>query len=248
MAGMTAHLIGCAGGHGKGFAAGDRRLTCLVLGYDSIIYYTGSSKEMRDVNNGKVTDTVFMNSMFKKIKDGGLSLAIKPGGGADVLDNFQGVVNLTNLYEVGRSVDSGDEYEEKAFGFVTPQVVKDAMNGQSHPEKLQLDLPRDEPDTARNAVSMFPKSSQLVVLISGDKDIYAYMGGEIQRGKKYTYPELTDMLKEERSDKDFSVVIKAAASSTYKNTVDMLDVMRNTDIKHYALVDITKKEEEFLHK
>jgi len=43
-------------------------------------------------------------------------------------------------------------------------------------------------------------------------------------------------------------VIKAAASSTYKNTVDMLDVMRNTDIKHYALVDITKKEEEFLHK
>ena len=108
MAGMTAGLIGCAGRHGKGFAAGDRRLTCLVLGYDSIIYYTGTSKEMRDVNNGKVTDTVFMNSMFKKIKDGGLSLAIKPGGGADVLDNFQGVVNLSNLYEVERSVDSGD--------------------------------------------------------------------------------------------------------------------------------------------
>jgi hypothetical protein len=42
------------------------------------------------------------------------------------------------------------------------------------------------------------------------------------------------------------VVIKPAASSTYKNTVDMLDAMRIADVKHYALVDISKPEEEYL--
>jgi hypothetical protein len=236
---------GGGGNHGGG-SGGVDRLTCLVPGYDSIIYYTGISKEMQDVNHGKVTDSVFMDAMFKKIKDGGLSMTIKPGGGADMLENFREVINLANLREVDRrSVDSGDENEEKAFGFVTPQVVRDAMNGQSHPEKLKLDLPRDEPNTP-NAVSKFPKASQLVVLNFGDTGIYAYMGGYFTQGKTYTYQELINMLKEKRPDSNFSVAIKPAASSTYKNTVDMLDAMRIADVKHYALVDISKEEEEYL--
>jgi biopolymer transport protein ExbD len=238
-------FISCGQSRNKDSAGvGTEGVTCLVLGYDSIIYYTGSSKQMQDVNKGKMTDTTFMNAMFEKIKDDGLSLTIKPGGGADMLGNFQEVVNLANLHEVDRRlVDSGDENEAKAFGFVTPPMVKDAMNGVSHP--LKLDLPRDEPDTP-NAVSKFPKVSQLVVLF-GDKGIYAYMGGYFTKGKKYTYQELIDMLKEKRSDKDFSVVIKPSASSTYKNTVDMLDAMHIAEIKHYALVDITKEEESYLH-
>jgi hypothetical protein len=49
-AGMTAGLIGCGARHGNdGFGGENRRLTCLGLGYDSIIYYAGTSKEMRDV-------------------------------------------------------------------------------------------------------------------------------------------------------------------------------------------------------
>jgi biopolymer transport protein ExbD len=238
--------MGCGQSHKSDSTnVGNKRLTFLVLGYDSVIYYMGTSKGMRDINHGKVTDSVFMNAMFEKIKDDGLSMTIKPGGGADMLGNFQEVVNLANLHEVDRRlVDSGDENEEKAFGFVTPPMVKDAMNGVSHP--LKLDLPRDEPGTS-NAVSKFPKVSQLVVLNFGDTGIYAYMGGYFTNGKKYTYQELIDMLKEKRSDKDFSVVIKPSASSTYKNTVDMLDAMHIADIKHYALVDITKEEENYLH-
>jgi hypothetical protein len=33
------------------------------------------------------------------------------------------------------------------------------------------------------------------------------MGGDIRNGKAYTYQELIDMLKEKKSDKNFSVVI-----------------------------------------
>ena len=113
-------------------------------------------------------------------------------------------------------------------------------NGISHP--LKLDLPRDEPDTTPNALSKFPKASQLVILNFGDSAIYAYLGGDIRNGKVYTYQGLITMLKEKKSDTNFSVVIKPAASSSYKNTVDMLDAMRIADIKHYGLVDITKRE------
>lgn len=225
---------------------GNKRLKCLLLGYDSAIYYTGSSKQMQDVNRGKVTDTAFIRVMFKKIKGGGLAMTLKPGDGGDVMTNLQEMVNFANRYEVTqRAVDSIGANEEKAFGVETPPQIKAVLQGQPLPFKLNL--PKDEPDSP-NSVSKFPKASQLVILISGSKDIYAYMSGDIQKGKKYTYQELTDMLKERKSDKNFSVVIKPAENNTYKNTVEMLDVMTIADIKHYALVDIAREEEDYLHR
>jgi biopolymer transport protein ExbD len=69
----------------------------------------------------------------------------------------------------------------------------------------------------------------------------------MRTGKKYTYPEIADLVKGRRSDKNFSVVIKAAKNTTYKNAVDLLDVMTTEQIQHYALIDITKEEEDYLH-
>jgi biopolymer transport protein ExbD len=225
----------------------NKRLTCLVLGYDSIIYYTGISRQMQDVHNGKITDTAFVSTLFERIKSGDLSMVLKPGGGADMLGNFQKMVDLANNHDVyRRSVDSGDINEEKAFGFITPPSVKSALRGEQQPP-LKLNLPRNEPDKP-DSLSGFPKSSRLVILLSGSEDIYAYTGGDMGKGKKYTYPEITDLLKERRSDKNFSVVIKAAENTTYKNTVDMLDVMTTADIKHYSLIDITKVEGDYLRK
>jgi len=194
---------------------------------------------------GKIIDSAFVNTMFKKIKSGGLSMVLKPGGGADMLGNFQDMVNLANTNEVHRrSVDSGDTNEDKAFGFVTPPMVKAALRGEQQPP-LKLILPRDEPNKP-DSLSGFPKSSRLVILLSGSRNLYAYIGGDIEKGKKYTYSEMTDFVKERRSDKNFSVVIKAGENTTYKNTVNILDVMTIADIKHYALVDITKEEEGYL--
>jgi len=216
------------------------------LGYDSIIYYIGIGRQMQDVHNGKIGDTAFVKAMFEKIKSGGLSMVIKPGGGADMLGNFREMVELANNHNVyRRSVDSGDTNEEKTFGFITPSMVKAAMRVEQQPP-LKLSLPRDEPNRP-DSLSGFPKSSRLVILLSRSDDIYAYIGSDIEKGKKYTYPEITDFVKERRSDKNFSAVIKASENTTYKNTVDMLDVMTISDVKHYALVDITKEEEGHLH-
>ncbi|MES1159384.1 MAG: hypothetical protein ABUM51_01380 [Bacteroidota bacterium] len=77
---MSTYLIGCGQGHSvDSSGANNESLTCFILGYDSIIYYTGTSKQMQDVNKGKITDTVFVNAMFKKIKSGNLSMILKPG-------------------------------------------------------------------------------------------------------------------------------------------------------------------------
>ena len=137
-------LTGCGQSHtGDSSSMVNGRLTCLVLGYDSIIYYTGISTQMQDVHKGKITDSVFVSAMFKKIKSGGLSVVLKPGGGADMLSNFQEMINLANNYEVDRPlVESGDINEDKAFGFFTPEMVKTAMRGEQQPP-LKLNLPRD---------------------------------------------------------------------------------------------------------
>lgn len=145
---ITVLFIGCGQSHpSQSTGANSGGLTCLVLGYDSIIYYTGTSKQMQDVHKGNITDTEFLNTMFKKIKNDGLSITLKPGDGANMLPNFQEIVNLTNSYSVqGRLVDSIDTDEENAFGFVTPPAVKEAMRGEERP--LKLSLPKDEPDSS----------------------------------------------------------------------------------------------------
>ena len=244
--GVSTFSTGCGQRHkADSTGAGNGGLTCVVLGYDSIIYYSGPSKAMRDINKGRLTDTVFMNAMFTKIKDGDLSMTVKPGSGADVIPNYEEVINLANLHEIyRRSVDSIDENEGEVFECATAPQIKAALN--RHDYQMRLVLPKDEIDVP-NTVSNFPKASQLVVFVSGSNDIYAYMGGDIRKGKKYTYQELTDMLKEKRSSRDFSVAIKPTKSGTYKKTVDILDIMRIAGIQHYGLVDITKEEEDYLH-
>ena len=113
----------------------------------------------------------------------------------------------------------------------------------SKAEPFKLKLPKDVPDSVSGNIST---RAQLVILLSGHNDIYAYRGSDIRKGKKYTYQEITNMLKDRKTDTAF-VVIRPAQSSTYHNIVDMLDVMTIAGIKHYALVDITKNEEAYLH-
>jgi biopolymer transport protein ExbD len=228
---------------GKGAALDDHKLTCILTGYDSLIHYTGSSSQIHEIKKGRITDTVFINAMFRTVKDRRLLLILKPGDGADIEANFQSLSKFIDEHEVTFfAMDTMDFREEKAFGFSTPPMMKD---GFKQARQLTLNLPKDE-GNSDTVLSSFPKASQLVVLITSSSDIYAYWGDDIRSGKKYTYPELTDLLKAKISDKDLSVLIRPSANSTYKNTVNILDVMQSTGIKHYALVDIKKEQEDYL--
>jgi hypothetical protein len=69
---MTAFFVSCGQtGAGNNDNLGNNRLTCLVLGYDSIIYYTGSSNQMQEVRKGKITDSSFVNGMFRTVTERG---------------------------------------------------------------------------------------------------------------------------------------------------------------------------------
>jgi biopolymer transport protein ExbD len=222
----------------------DDRLSCLLLGYDSIIYYHGSSSRMQDIKRGVITDTAFINDMFRTVKSQGFLFTIKPGGGADVGTNLQEITDQANSRAIApRSVAIIDSNEEKAFGVSTPPQIVDMMNGK-RPE-FKLNLPKDD-EQSDTTLSSYPKASQLNILVAGDDGIYAYWGDNLREGKKYTYEELTKLLKAKPSDGHFIAVIRPSAAATYKNTVDMLDVMKTTDVKHYALMDIRKEEEDYL--
>ena len=244
---VTFFFISCNGQDSGGYIASqeDNKLTCIVPGFDSAIYYYGSSNQIRDIKRGKISDTVFMNGMFLTVKDKGLALSLKPGAGAEVIADLTRMVSLSNDHEITRrSIDSLDANEEKAFGYTTPPDIKGYMRGQHEP--LKLNLPRDNEKDTVSAIANFPQASRLVILLNGGNDIYVYPAGDIHGGKKYTYAECRELLKARKPDKNFSVMIKPSANSTYKNTVNMLDEMKTVGIGHYALVDIGPEEEEYL--
>lgn len=55
-------------------------------------------------------------------------------------------------------------------------------------------------------------------------------------------------MKKNRTVKDLVVIIKATEQAKYKNVVDVLDEMAITDVKKYALVDITDFDLELIKK
>lgn len=83
---------------------------------------------------------------------------------------------------------------------------------------LRLNLPREEdkPDVKIGA-------KDLVIIPYGDTSIYCYS-----------------------ADTNFTVIIRPSATCTYRSTVNMLDMMKLAGVRKYALVDITKGEEEYI--
>jgi len=51
-----------------------------------------------------------------------------------------------------------------------------------------------------------------------------------------------------KADQGVIVLIKASKKSTYKNLVDILDEVAITKVSTYAIVDITKEEENLFEK
>ena len=224
------------------------RLTCLFTGYDSCIYYIGPSSQMTDVTRGKVTNAPFVLEMLQKIKRHRLSLMLKPGDGGDCVANLQQLkIRAIRDGISDISIDSTDANEEKTLGVITAPPLRDMMHGK---EAFHLALPRQEdPDPATDErIAKFPTASRFTIILSANNEIYGYSGDNIDKGKDYTYPELTELLKSRRSDSSFIAIIKPDSSATYKNTIDILDEMKTAGITHYALVDITRKEIDFLQK
>src|ERR1700750_1917934 len=95
----------------------ENSLTCIALGYDSIVYYRGSSSDMRDIKRGLATDTVFLEELFRTVKDHGAVLTLKPGDGAGVMGNVTDLEAMANSHGISKpKITIIDANEQKAFG------------------------------------------------------------------------------------------------------------------------------------
>jgi len=120
--------------------------------------------------------------------------------------------------------------------------------GQLQPGKAShILLPKkEEGDTITDKI---PIANRLNILIYNKEGIYIYDGADLAKGKRFTYKKIRSFLISKRmANVNLFVIIKASGSSTYKNTVNMLDEMTKAGIKKYWLTDISKEEEDYLNR
>src|SRR2546423_7503955 len=116
----------------------------------------------------------------------------------------------------------------------------------SQPTAMKLFLPKDtDKPEEQNKV----KASGALTLLLGKNDVIYYYEGELapdaSNFKTSSFKEVRKVIidkKRSTDDQDFVVVIKPDNDATYKNTVDILDEMTITDVKRYAMVDISPVE------
>jgi len=120
----------------------------------------------------------------------------------------------------------------------------------SQPTALKLMLPKDadKPEEQNKA-----KESGVITLLLGKDNTVFYYEGQLDNTasnfKSSNFSGIREVLLDKKSrtpEKDLVVVLKASSESTYKNVVDILDEMTINVLKRYALVDISKQEEELV--
>ena len=215
------------------------KLNIILFGYDSIACYYGNSTELSDLRYGKITDSLFMDTVLTNVRDRNPGLiALKPGGGAGVLGNWE---QLDTLFKINnftnRKIDTLDEREQKFFN--TTSIIPFLKE---HQQPLKLFLPKEENDHPD-----VPSDKTLTVLIVDGLQAYAYNGDNIKNGSKYNYKELEAYLVTQKSRTDFVVLIKPGKKSTFQSTVDILDIMTIEKIPNYKMEDPTKEEQSFIN-
>lgn len=119
----------------------------------------------------------------------------------------------------------------------------------SKPTALKLNLPADTKDP--NQQNKLNEKSALTVLLGKDNNVFYYEGDLTPNASNFkpsSFKEIRSeiMQKKTNTDTTFMVIIKPNDQSTYKNVVDILDEMKITDTKRYALVDITPTEDNLI--
>src|SRR5918998_1016743 len=160
----------------------------------------------------------------------------KKGPGVKKAKKLSTRVDLTPMVDLG-------------FLLITFFIFSTTM---SQPTAMRLFLPKDtEKPEEQNKV----KASGALTLLLGKNDVIYYYEGELapdgSNFKTTTFKEVRDVIinkKKATDPKDFVVVIKPNAESTYKNAIDALDEMTINDVKRYALVDISDVENQLIAK
>lgn len=131
----------------------------------------------------------------------------------------------------------------------------------STPNTMRLIMPKDEKDPENQ--TEVKESGALTILMGKSNGVYYYEGQLKPDGSNFistTYADIRNVIQKKKqdvmqmgrslgyakdsADKDMVVVIKPNPEATYKNTVDILDEMTISNIRRFALVDITDPEKQ----
>jgi len=122
----------------------------------------------------------------------------------------------------------------------------------SKPQTMEINLPVKEEIVDLEKEPGVKASKTITIVMAEDNKLFWYIGlttepleGPI--GTNYTADGIRKVLLEKNATiTDMVVLIKPADKSIYKNVVDILDEMNISNIKRYALVDITPEDLELI--
>jgi biopolymer transport protein ExbD len=125
----------------------------------------------------------------------------------------------------------------------------------SKPQTMEINMPvkpkEEVPTEEENALKA---SKALNILIGADNKLYWYRGLPHEPIEPITETNFSAdgirkvLVEKNRTIKEMVVLIKPTDEASYKNVVDILDEMSISDIKRYALVDITVDDLEEIQK
>jgi len=133
-----------------------------------------------------------------------------------------------------------------AFLLLTFFMLTTTFNKPQTMEIIMPEKPKEEEDQP-----LVNEKKVVTLLLGKDDKIYWYQGitdptVEVTNFSKDGIRKV--LLEHNAAIKDMTVLIKPSDESRYKNVVDILDEMNITNIKRYAIVDITKVDEGLIKK
>jgi biopolymer transport protein ExbD len=115
----------------------------------------------------------------------------------------------------------------------------------SKPQTMEINMPvKPKEEVTEEEQNAVKASKALTLIIDGENKIYWYQGipgtDNVPALTNFSADGIRKILVEKNSTvQEMVVLIKPTDEANYKNVVDILDEMNISDIKRYALVDIT---------
>lgn len=124
----------------------------------------------------------------------------------------------------------------------------------SKPQTMEINLPvKPEPGTVKPEDENALKASKAIqVLLGADNKVYWYHGMPNEPLEEiavttFSADGIRKVLQQKNAEiKEMVVLIKPSNDASYKNVVDILDEMNISNIKRFALVDITPEDLELM--
>lgn len=235
----------------------ENKAVCIFINNDSLAYYYGNSGNMQELRQGRINDTVFTAQIVESIKKHLVSkdfkIAFKPTTALRSVDTTPNIAALLlDIFRINKINDQAEykidtlDSKEKTFFKVETWYVKNEfeLTGAS---SLTLTIPAGGGSDSLVKNEKYSKNA-VTIIICGNNSVYVYDRGGIEKGKKYDYSTIDFYLKNElkAEGKELSILIKPNDQSTYKNLVDITNLLKQNGIEKYALLEITPKEDKYV--